>query len=198
MALEGGGGVLKSFEWDEVDVILFSGDAYVDHPAFGAAVIGRVLQNIGLRVAIVPQPNWFSNLEKTFLCTSSYIRMCWLKAIGGAWTTTHRMHESVLWPCIFGCLDCKDEILHYLECPVLWQLAREALHLAEDHFSLGHRLCFINCSESKLQLLAYCHSLYHALRNDSECVKNDGGIKCSRFIQTRSTQLSRAIRTLIS
>lgn len=44
--------------WDYVDVILFSGDAYVDHPSFGAAVIGRVLEREGLRVAIVPQPDW--------------------------------------------------------------------------------------------------------------------------------------------
>ena len=44
--------------WDEVDVILFSGDAYIDHPAFGAAVIGRVLEASGYRVAIVPQPDW--------------------------------------------------------------------------------------------------------------------------------------------
>ena len=44
--------------WDEVDVILFSGDAYIDHPAFGAAVIGRILEAHGYRVAIVPQPDW--------------------------------------------------------------------------------------------------------------------------------------------
>lgn len=44
--------------WDYIDVILFSGDAYVDHPSFGAAVIGRVLESEGLRVAIVPQPDW--------------------------------------------------------------------------------------------------------------------------------------------
>ena len=44
--------------WDEVDVILFSADAYVDHPAFGAAVIGRCLEAAGYRVAIVPQPDW--------------------------------------------------------------------------------------------------------------------------------------------
>lgn len=44
--------------WEEVDVILFSGDAYVDHPAFGAAVIGRTLEAAGYRVAIVPQPDW--------------------------------------------------------------------------------------------------------------------------------------------
>lgn len=44
--------------WDYVDVILFSADAYVDHPSFGAAVIGRVMEAEGLRVAIVPQPDW--------------------------------------------------------------------------------------------------------------------------------------------
>ena len=44
--------------WDYTDVILFSGDAYVDHPSFGAAVIGRLLESEGLRVAIVPQPDW--------------------------------------------------------------------------------------------------------------------------------------------
>jgi uncharacterized radical SAM protein YgiQ len=44
--------------WDEVDVILFSADAYVDHPAFGAAVIGRTLEAAGFRVALVPQPDW--------------------------------------------------------------------------------------------------------------------------------------------
>lgn len=49
---------LQARGWDEVDVILFSGDAYVDHPAFGGAVVGRLLESLGLRVAIVPQPNW--------------------------------------------------------------------------------------------------------------------------------------------
>lgn len=54
---------MKAHGWDEVDVILFSGDAYVDHPSFGSAVIGRVLQSHGLKVAIVPQPNWRDDLR---------------------------------------------------------------------------------------------------------------------------------------
>ena len=49
--------------WDELDVILFTGDAYVDHPAFGAAVIGRLLEAEGYRVAVVPQPNWRDDLR---------------------------------------------------------------------------------------------------------------------------------------
>ncbi len=49
--------------WDQLDVILFTGDAYIDHPSFGAAVIGRLLEAEGLKVAIVPQPNWRDDLR---------------------------------------------------------------------------------------------------------------------------------------
>ena len=49
--------------WDYVDVVLFTGDAYIDHPSFGAAVIGRILESEGLRVAVVPQPNWRDDLR---------------------------------------------------------------------------------------------------------------------------------------
>ena len=54
---------LEALGWDEVDVIIFSGDAYVDHPSFGPAVIGRIIENEGFRVAIVPQPNWKDDLR---------------------------------------------------------------------------------------------------------------------------------------
>jgi uncharacterized radical SAM protein YgiQ len=50
-------------DWEELDVILVSGDAYVDHPAFGTAVIGRIMESEGLRVAIIPQPNWQDDLR---------------------------------------------------------------------------------------------------------------------------------------
>ena len=49
--------------WDELDVILFSGDAYVDHPSFGCTVIARTLEAQGLRVAIVPQPDWHGDFR---------------------------------------------------------------------------------------------------------------------------------------
>lgn len=49
--------------WEQLDVILFSGDAYIDHPSFGTAVIGRVLESQGYKVAIVPQPNWQDDLR---------------------------------------------------------------------------------------------------------------------------------------
>ena len=54
---------VRALGWDYIDVILFTGDAYIDHPAFGAAVVGRLLQAEGYRVAIVPQPNWRDDLR---------------------------------------------------------------------------------------------------------------------------------------
>lgn len=54
---------VEALGWRWIDVIIFSGDAYVDHPSFGAAVIGRVLAAQGYRVAIVPQPNWRDDLR---------------------------------------------------------------------------------------------------------------------------------------
>lgn len=49
--------------WNQLDVILFSGDAYIDHPSFGSAIVARLLENMGLKVAIVPQPNWQDDLR---------------------------------------------------------------------------------------------------------------------------------------
>lgn len=54
---------MQMLGWNHVDVVLFSGDAYVDHPSFGAAVLGRILQSKGYNVAIVPQPNWRDDLR---------------------------------------------------------------------------------------------------------------------------------------
>jgi uncharacterized radical SAM protein YgiQ len=54
---------MDSLGWDYVDVIIVSGDAYIDHPSFGHAVISRILESDGLRVAILPQPNWQDDLR---------------------------------------------------------------------------------------------------------------------------------------
>lgn len=53
----------KKRGWDELDVVLVTGDAYVDHPAFGAAVMGRIFESLGLKVAIIAQPNWRDDLR---------------------------------------------------------------------------------------------------------------------------------------
>jgi uncharacterized radical SAM protein YgiQ len=54
---------VENFGWDTLDVILVSGDAYVDHPAFGTSVIGRIIQKAGYHIAILPQPNWRDDLR---------------------------------------------------------------------------------------------------------------------------------------
>jgi uncharacterized radical SAM protein YgiQ len=54
---------MRELGWDQPDVILFTGDAYIDHPSFGAAVIARVIESEGLKVAVVPQPNWRDDLR---------------------------------------------------------------------------------------------------------------------------------------
>ena len=54
---------VKRLGWEQVDVVLVTGDAYIDHPAFGTAVIGRMLEAAGYRVAVIPQPNWRDDLR---------------------------------------------------------------------------------------------------------------------------------------
>ena len=54
---------VEALGWDYIDVILFTGDAFVDHPSFGTACIARYLQHFGYRVAVVPQPNWRDDLR---------------------------------------------------------------------------------------------------------------------------------------
>ncbi len=54
---------MKELGWDYADVILVSGDAFIDHPSFGTAVIAKVLENQGYNVAIIPQPNWRDDLR---------------------------------------------------------------------------------------------------------------------------------------
>ena len=70
--------------WDELDVILFSGDAYVDHPSFGAAVIGRILEAEGLRVAIIPQPTGATTCATSKnwdvpVCSSASVPAVWIR-----------------------------------------------------------------------------------------------------------------------
>ncbi len=54
---------LRLHGWDELDVILVTGDAYVDHPSFGLAVIGRMVEQFGFKVGIISQPNWKDDLR---------------------------------------------------------------------------------------------------------------------------------------
>ena len=108
----------------------------------------------------------FDSLLNVFQPCKVLLRVCWLKSIAGAWTTSARMHDGPLWPCIFGCPDAQDAVSHYFLCPVLWQLAREQLGF-EEAITIGERLCLQNPCRQKLRHLALCHITYHSCRNDS-------------------------------
>ena len=143
------------------------------------------------------QDDWLAKIRASFANTNSYLSMCWFKAIGGGWTTSVRMHESISLPCVFGCLDCFDEFKHYLVCPILWQLAKEGLGLMETSFEIEHRLCLREVNINRLRLLGYCHTLYHLIRRSPECFDSDGFVRDSRFIQQFAVDSIRAIKPLI-
>ena len=107
------------------------------------------------------------------------------------------MHESIALPCIFGCLECFDEFRHYLICPILWQLAREALDMRETSGAVGHRLCLSSVNLNKLKLLGFCHLLYHSMRKDSDCFDGRGIVKPSVVVQRRASGSFRALPPLI-
>ena len=138
-------------------------------------------------------PNWFADLYKVFSTCNVYLRLCWLKAISGAWCTSARFPLSPQHSCLYGCA-ARDELNHYLICPVLWQIARESLSLSEDSVLVEERLCCIHPSLSKLQLLAFAHTLYHANVNDTCVVFRNGCLACPRVVQSRAAQVDRNIK----
>ena len=141
--------------------------------------------------------NWFSNLESVFLEVSLYIRMCWLKTIVGGWCTSVRTQSACRWACVFGCPDATDSVGHYLVCPVLWQFARDTLHLPEESIWLESRLCITNPTVVKLRLLAFAFSLYHSIRNDPGCVRECGELQPGHMVQYRALGLARAAKHLV-
>ena len=147
--------------------------------------------------SVVFQAGWLNQVKLVFEESNIFLRVCWLKAIGGGWTSSTRMHEATALPCIFGCLDCRDEFRHYLICPILWQLAREALDMRETSGAVGHRLCLSSVNLNKLKLLGYCHLLYHTLRKDSDCYDSHGNVRSNVVVQNVASSSSRALLPLI-
>ena len=137
---------------------------------------------------------WFVELFSILGEAKVFLRMCWLKTISGAWTTTTRMHEQHTWKCIFGCFD-RDDLLHYLVCPVLWGIAIGVLP-GEGSISVGERLCLRNPSLLKLQRVALVHGVYHACKNDSSCLI-DGSPRSAHFVQNRGHEFCRALEHLV-
>ena len=80
---------------------------------------------------------------------------------------------------------------HYLVCPVLWQLARQLLNLPELSLSVEHRHGICEPTVDKIRMLAFCHSLYHACVNDTECMRSDS-LQCTgQVAQLRACELAR-------
>ena len=89
--------------------------------------------------------NWYCPMFEAIAEVRSHVRMCWLKTVVGAWTTTCRMeHGANVWQCIFGC-EAPDSILHYVACPILWSLACSVCG-GEESIVVAERLCLINPS----------------------------------------------------
>ena len=117
-------------------------------------------------ISVMIKVSWFPAAFDILSQTKVFNRMCWLKTLSNAWHTTSRTHKDVIWPCIFGCTGCTDTLMHYLICPVLWQIANEIIgHESSVH--IGSRMCFCLPSETKLKRLAIAHTVYHFCKFDS-------------------------------
>ena len=135
--------------------------------------------------------SWFRDLQPYLASVSVYLRICWLKSVVGGWTTSHRMHDPKVQNCIFGCVDAKDSVFHYFQCPILWLLANEVCGF-EYSLLISERLCLESPSIHKLQRLAVAHGTYHACRNDPTCL-TDGTLALPATVQSRGREFAKAI-----
>ena len=124
-----------------------------------------------------------------------HCRMVWWKTVCGAWTTSHRMHEADQLPCIFGCTDAKDTMCHYMICPVLWQLAREAYPL-EASSALSSRLCLVSPSKDSLNRLSIAFGIFHAVKNDSACSFAAATASSPSFVQSCAVGFARSLASV--
>ena len=141
--------------------------------------------------------DWFTNLKLILESAPIFLKICWFKAVAGAWCTSIRMHGACRWQCIFGCKDAEDVFSHYIECPILWQFARETLRLQEDSVSLGSRLCIVSPSLCKFRLSLFVYTLYHALKNEPRAVSSDGFPVSPKSMQSFATEISRSLKSFI-
>ena len=162
------------------------------------ALARKTAVSLGLEASrsIKLRTSWFTDLNRLLEVSCLFLRVCWLKAIAGAWCTSVRLHTAIQWPCIFGC-DARDELVHYLVCPILWQFARETLRLPEPSLLIEARLALVEPSIDKLRALAFVHTLYHSCRNDPGCVDPEGHICTPERVQYRASQLCRSVRCFV-
>ena len=120
-----------------------------------------------------------------------------MKTIAGAWCTTVRLHPTIVWSCIFGCHDERDDLSHYLVCPVMWQLVREHVPGHETSITIRSRLCLEDPTLCKLRALAFAHLLYHTCIHDQSCLDCEGHIKSGTTVQAFASEAARAIKHMI-
>ena len=132
---------------------------------------------------------WWPGLSSVLLSVSPYLKTCWLKTIGGGWCTGVRLSSASDRSCIFGCLDSRDEVCHYLTCPILWQFANETSRIREDSIFFLNRICIIAPTSEKLKALAFCHSLYHSCVNDPVCISVTGVPFSPTRVQCRASEI---------
>ena len=138
--------------------------------------------------------NWITSLICAFQEVKIHTRVIWWKTICGAWTTSHRMHEEVLQPCVYGCVDCKDTFCHYLECPILWQLAREVSPM-EESSRPAYRLALVGPSKQSLNRLAIVFNLYHNSKNDHIPFDSDLNFSVPNSVQHRAAGVAHSLRS---
>lgn len=145
--------------WDQLDVILFSGDAYVDHPSFGVAVIGRMLEAAGYRVAIVPQPDWhgdyrdFTKLGKPKLFFG--ISPGCMDSMVNKYTANKRLrHEDAYSP--DGRHDCRPEYPTIVYTKILKQLYPDIPVVLGGIEASMRRLTHYDYWQDKLQKCILC------------------------------------------
>jgi hypothetical protein len=133
---------------------------------------------------------WYDELKQCLKYVKPYIKLCWLKTVCGAWCTASRLSTLENRPCIFGCEGVRDELCHYLQCPILWQLALEAIRIHEVSIMILSRICVSEPSIDKLKLLAFCHALYHCCAKDTQCIREDGMPYAPLIVQSRAYEFS--------
>ena len=129
----------------------------------GQAMTQKLVITLGdeLSSRIRPKPDWYGQLCKLLIKVKQHTAFCVFRTYVGGWTTSYRMHEPVRRDCLFGCREGKDELMHYLVCSPLWQIAAGALGI-EAPIPIGERLCVVNPSVERVHLLALaCHTYHH-------------------------------------
>ena len=123
------------------------------------------LSVLGVNGCIISQEQRVEFIKVLGTCSQT-VKTCFLKTIINSWSTSHRLSEAVLLPCIMGCQECKDDLQHYLCCDPLWTMATCACGLPSSFLSLPplERLCILSKSSYGLRLLSVVFRGYHAVR----------------------------------